>query len=377
MWFLDFPYLSKHRGPSPRQWRIEIPHSPKSHPHALLQAMQRFVAFLVLCLVLAPLRAASPLLTLENKLLPSPAGVGACNPHFVVAADQTVSLAWLEPAPDHTLSARSARYDLGTGTWTNPELDRTSAARKSQKKEPVTVSKSGRMAKAWFEADRNDPRILVSTSPNAGEQFLMPVRVEDTQPTGAPDLVLLNDGTVFVSWPEHYNQNEVALWLRRISPGGSLSVPVLLAVLPAGQPKPKLELVKDYDATPAQLLIAYSLGEEEAAQIITRLLTIAPPVATANPCQTCPDPDEATRGHALRGRVITFSTAHNTLTVSHGEIVGVLPSGTTEFKVDPATLKQVAANNEVFARIEKRDDEWWLFATRLLIQPQNASTPRP
>jgi hypothetical protein len=189
--------------------------------------------------------------------------------------------------------------------------------------------------------------------------------------------VLLADGTVFVSWPENYNQNETALWLRRISPGGSLSVPVLLAVLPTGQPKPKLALAKDYDATPAQLLIAYSLGEGDAAQIVTRLLTIAPPAAAANPCQTCPDPDEATRGHALRGRVVTFSAAHSTLTVSHGEIPGVLPSRTTEFKIDPSILKQATPGNEVFARIEKRGTEWWLFAARLIVHPETPSTHRP
>jgi Copper binding periplasmic protein CusF len=356
---------------------MAIPRSQEWHSWVLLVAMQRLVALLVFCLVLVPLRAASPLLTLENEQFPSPAGVGANNPHFVVTADKAVSLAWIEPDADHTPAGRSARYDPRARAWARPEPGSASVTPTPKQDEPITVSNAGRMAKAWFEADKKDPRVLVSTSPNAGEQFLMPVRVEDTRPTGTPDLVLLADGTVFVSWPEHYNQNETALWLRRISPGGSLSVPVLLAVLPTGQPKPKLALVKDYDATPAQLLIAYSLGEGETSQIVTRLLTIAPPAAAANPCHACPDPDEATRGHALRGRVVTFSAAHSTLTINHGEIPEVIPGGNTEFKVDPLTLKQAAAGNEVFARIEKRGTEWWLFAARLIVHPETSSTPRP
>jgi len=339
--------------------------------------MQRFVALFAFCFALVPLRAASPLLTLENEQLPSPAGVGARNPHFVAADNKSISLVWSEAGPDQKPPARSARFDSYTHAWTKSDLTVASTSATPKIDEPVTISKSGRLAKAWFDADKKDPHILVSTSPNAGEQFLMPIRVEDSRPSGAPDIVLLADGTVFVSWPEHYNQNETALWLRRISPGGSLSVPVLLAVLPASQPAQHLALVKDYDATPAQLLIAYSLGEGEASQIVTRLLTIAPPAAVANPCHTCPDPDEATRGHALRGRVVAFSAAHGTLTVNHDTIPDVLPSGTTEFKVDPSILKQATAGNEVFARIEKRGKDWWLFAARLIVRPETPSTHRP
>ena len=43
------------------------------------------------------------------------------------------------------------------------------------------------------------------------------------------------------------------------------------------------------------------------------------------------------------------------------DFAGVLLAGKTTFKVDPAILKNVAANSELFARIEKRDDSWWLF----------------
>jgi len=342
--------------------------------------MQRLVALLVFYLVLAPLRAASPLLTLENELLPSPAQVGASKLLCVAHINGLLSLAWTITEHDSSQTIWSSTYDAKKKAWEAAIKGRAYVEEhRSSPADSVTViaQNSGRMAKAWFEADEKDPRILVSTSPNAGEQFLMPVRVEDTRPIGAPDLVLLADGTVFVSWPEHYNQNETALWLRRISPGGSLSVPVLLAVLPAGQPAQRLALVKDYDTSPAQLLIAYTLGESETSQIVTRLLTIAPSVAAANPCQTCPDPDEATRGHALRGRVVTFSAAHGTLTVNHGAIPDILPSGTTEFKVDPSILKQAAIDNEVFARIEKRDATWWLFAARLIVRPETPSTHRP
>jgi hypothetical protein len=222
----------------------------------------------------------------------------------------------------------------------------------------------------WFIDDKKDPRVLLSVSPDAGVHFLLPQRIEDARPVGSPDLVLLSDGTVFASWLEHYNKDETAIWLRRISPGGELSVPVLLATLPRDRTAPRLALVKDYDATPAQFLLAYTLGEGETAQIVTRLLTIPRPATTssANPCN-CPTDDETARGYALKGRVASLSSERGTIVVQHEEIIGVLPAETTEFKTDQATLKSAATGNEIFAHIERRGTEWWLFSARLIVRP--------
>jgi hypothetical protein len=75
--------------------------------------------------------------------------------------------------------------------------------------------------------------------------------------------------------------------------------------------------------------------------------------------------------------VVSSSADHSTLKISHGAISGVLPAATTEFKVDPATIEQSGTGNEIFARIEKRGDDWWLFAARLIVHPETPSTHRP
>ncbi|MFT3868128.1 MAG: hypothetical protein QM715_06475 [Nibricoccus sp.] len=200
----------------------------------------------------------------------------------------------------------------------------------------------------------------------------MPLRIEDGRPSGDPDLVLLADGTVFVSWPEHYNQNETALWLRRISPGGALSVPVLLTVFPEGQPGQRLALVKDFDDKPAQLLLAYAVGQGDTSQILTRLLTIdfATTANRHNPCSNCPDPEDSARGYALRGRVVSISSTGNTLVAKHGGIGEILPAGETEFKIDPVTFKDATPGGEFFARIEKRGGVWWLFSASWVVRGQ-------
>jgi len=335
--------------------------------------MKRLAAFLVLYLTLASLLpAASPLLTLENELLPSPASVGARAPQLVTVGSGRVLLSWIEPGSDNAPALYFAQLDPKTHAWGKPSVAGSTGANPTPTQrfgDPVTVSNGGRLASVWFVADKQDPRVLLSASPDGGLHFLMPQRIEDNHPIGTPDLVLLNDGTVFASWPERYNKDETALWLRRISPGGDLSVPVLLAVVPSDHAYPRLALLKDYDATSAQLLLAYTLGEGDAAQIVTRLLTVAlPTTAAAKPCN-CPTDDEVARGYALRGHVVSLIPSREALVMQHDEIPGVLPAAATEFRVDPAVLKLLATGNEIFARVELRGTEWWLFSARLIVSP--------
>jgi hypothetical protein len=339
----------------------------------IFDPMKPLAALFAFGLSALSLSAASPLLTLDNVQLPSPAGVGASAAQFIVAGGGHILLSWIEPGPDNFPALYTAQFDSKTLAWGKPTLIGPTSAipvPAQTSTGPVAVSNDGRLATVWFVADKKDPRILLSVSPDAGAHFLMPQRIEDTRPVGAPAVVLLSDGTVFASWLEHYNKDETAIWLRRISPGGDLSVPVLLATLPTDHAVPRLVLLKDYDATAAQLLLTYTLGEADSSQIVTRLLTIPFPgtTPTANPCN-CPTDDETARGYALKGRVVALSQERGTLTVQHDDIPGVLKAATTEFKTDPSVLKLAATSNEVFARIELRGSEWWLFSARLIARP--------
>lgn len=322
--------------------------------------MSRLAALLVFCLALAQLRAASPVLTLKNELIPSPAAVGSSALRF-----QDRTFLWKTPSKDFG----AAKFNAASRSWENIASPGAAGQKPTR---PTVVQNAGRIAKAWFDPAPKDPSIQLSIKPASNENFLMPVRIEDGHPTGDPDLVLLADGTVFVSWPEHYNQNETALWLRRISPGGTLSVPALLAVIPTSQLGQCLTLLKDFDDKPAQLLLAYTIGQGETAQIATRLLTIDPATddIRRSPCHNCPTTDDVARGYALRGQVVSFSAEHSTLTLQHNEIVGVLPVGKTTFKVDPAILKSAAPGNELFAHVEKRGNDWWLFNASWVVRAQ-------
>ncbi|MFT3784242.1 MAG: hypothetical protein QM790_19720 [Nibricoccus sp.] len=337
--------------------------------------MKRFVALLIFSFV-ALAEAASPVLTLKNELVASPAPVGSNAPKLRLDSAGRVELSWQERDSDGPLQLRSALFLREKTAWSQSHSVSESTRPEASSVESTTVRSHGaNVAKAWFVPSSKEPQILLSTSSDGGHQFLMPVRVDDISPTGAPDLVVLQDGTVFITWPERAAENASTLWLRRISRGGTLSVPVLLATTNSTAPAPRLALLKDFDAEPAKLIVTYTAGTGEASQILTRLLTIDPPTneARRNTCATCPDPDETARGYAIRGTIVSVSREGGTLAVRHSEIADILPAGTTRFKADAIVVNNAEPAQEFFGRIEKRGNEWWLFDLRWVVR---ASPPR-
>lgn len=317
-------------------------------------------------------RATSPVLTVAaNEQIPSPAPVGATEPAFCRDANGALILCWKESAE----SAGSAVLNPADKTWIQAAArvsDTGKALRRIEADGRVVVSESGRQAKAWIEDSSDGRRVQLSLSPDAGAHFLLPLRIDDGHPCGAPDLLLLPDGTVFAAWPEHGDSgDETRLWLRRISPGGSLSVPVLLGSCTAPSPDVRIALVNRPETGPVRLLVAYVNGAGDSATIVTRLLAVDPATNTPrkNPCN-CPDDDETAAGYALRGIITALAPDHSTVSIRHNEIPDVLPEGVTEFKVEPSFFAEAKAGGEVLARTEKRGPDWWLLSPRLLVHPQ-------
>lgn len=155
---------------------------------------------------------------------------------------------------------------------------------------PRLASAGGTVAAAWFTAAGNEARVLAAMSPDAGARFLMPQRVDLGNPLGRVDAVLLRDGSRLVTWLEAAGEKEAGIYLRRISADDEVGPPVLLAASSQARASgfPRLALVKDYDATPAQLLLAYTRDTEPSA-VHTQLITL-PDLSTLvgrKPCLSC------------------------------------------------------------------------------------------
>ena len=98
---------------------------------------------------------------------------------------------------------------------------------------PAVAADGPRVAIAWFTAADDRPRVRLAFSADSGESFGPPVAVDDGNPVGRVDAILLEDGSAVVSWVEATPAGP-SLRLRRIGADGSRDAAV--AVVSAGAP---------------------------------------------------------------------------------------------------------------------------------------------
>lgn len=232
---------------------------------------------------------------------------------------------------------------------------------------PRLASDGGRVAALWFTAADNDPRVLVSFSPDAGARFLMPLRIDRPQAksAGHGDVALLHDGTILATWVE----TDGSLWLRRVTPdfAGAELIPLAPAGAVPAQVFPRMALVRDYagGTTPAQLMVVFA-----TAKSLRTLLVIVPEgelLEAEKSCDCAPTPEQL-RGFPIRGTILETADAQGAPSVraSHFEVPGIFDAGTREFKIAPGLTGALPRGRQFLGRIERHGDAWWLFDVRLI-----------
>lgn len=93
---------------------------------------------------------------------------------------------------------------------------------------PAVAAAGHRVAVAWFSAVNNKPRVKLAFSNDAGASFGAPVTVDDGDPAGRVDTLLLDDGSALVCWLEKLPEGG-AVRMRRITPAGKLEEAITVA----------------------------------------------------------------------------------------------------------------------------------------------------
>lgn len=84
---------------------------------------------------------------------------------------------------------------------------------------PAVAAQGRRVAVAWFTAANGASRVKLAFSSDAGENFEAPVVVDDGNPAGRVDVLMLTDGSAMVCWLEKLpGGGEIRM--RRIRPNG-------------------------------------------------------------------------------------------------------------------------------------------------------------
>jgi hypothetical protein len=294
-------------------------------------------------------------------------------PAVAALADGGAMAAYLGWDSGGTETLRLSRLRLSA--WTEPQR-LPEGRRTPQAPEvvgPSLATDGGRVAVAWRAGHGEASRVLASYSADAGDQFLMPQRLDDGSPLGRPAVVLLHDSALLVVWLAAPASEEPArLWMRRITPDFTLDPPALIASLPADPAGwPTATLMRDYagGSDSAQVIVAFASPHRHGPSLHTLRVTVPESalLAAANDACHCAPPPAELIGYPIHGTIVGVDAASGLVRVEHDEFPGLLPAGTDAFAVAPEIAAAVQPGTQFLGRIERRNGPWRLFAIRKLI----------
>lgn len=261
------------------------------------------------------------------------------------------------------------------GNWDAPQrLGREGWKGLVQASEAIHLSVSApRISMAWFTAADDEPRILVTSSPDAGARWTQVTRVDLGHAVGAPDIVLLSDGSQLVAWIEGQGSDlslPPGILLRRYSPGGGSVQPAYVIKdepgnFPAG---PRLAVLRDQTGEAAELIMAVEQGVAPGNLRILRL-KLPSPEALREIDSSCNCSGASLPGFPIRGRILSVDTEHSLLRISHDSVPGVFRRGELEVQVSPAVVAVVREGRGIMGRIERSNGTWLMSDVRTYAVP--------
>jgi hypothetical protein len=84
---------------------------------------------------------------------------------------------------------------------------------------PSAAARGRDLAVAWFTAAQDTARVRVAFSSDAGETFAAPVRIDDGDPVGRADVLMLETGQALVTWLER-TDGGAEVRVRLVAPDG-------------------------------------------------------------------------------------------------------------------------------------------------------------
>lgn len=119
-----------------------------------------------------------------------------------------------------------ATYDTETGEWSTPAAVANDGWQISAcpVNGPRIAADGDRLAVAWYTVADDTSRVKLAISTDSGETFSNPQLISEGNTLGRTDLLLMDDGSIYVSWMANVNGlGEVVM--RKVSPDGTPGEP--------------------------------------------------------------------------------------------------------------------------------------------------------
>lgn len=109
---------------------------------------------------------------------------------------------------------------------------------------PSVAARDEAVAVAWFTGSGDEPKVQLAFSTDAGANFGAPVLIDDGNPLGRVDVVLLEDGSALVSWLERTpDAGEVRV--RRVFPDGEAGPATMVTQTSSGRDSGFPRMIQD------------------------------------------------------------------------------------------------------------------------------------
>lgn len=93
---------------------------------------------------------------------------------------------------------------------------------------PSVSAVGKKVAVAWFTAMNDKPQVRLAFSADAGESFGKPITIDDGNPAGRVEALMLEDGSALVCWLEKATGSG-SVRVRRVRPDGKMDGSILVA----------------------------------------------------------------------------------------------------------------------------------------------------
>lgn len=165
-----------------------------------------------------------------------------CCPTASVRVGSGALVAYRDRSPDEIRDIYLLRYEDGAWSQPYPLSNDGWKIPGCPVNGPALASDGQRVVAAWFTLGSDQQAsVRVAFSEDAGRTFSTPVRVDDGEPLGRTDVVLLPGGDALVAWLESPADSVASIRVRRVHPDGqpneSLVVTATSAERASGSPR--------------------------------------------------------------------------------------------------------------------------------------------
>lgn len=150
-----------------------------------------------------------------------------CQTDLVLTDDGRALAVYRNRTEDEIRDISIVSYDIEAGEWSEPRVVHNDGWQISgcPVNGPRIVVHGETVAVAWFTGADESSRVLMARSTDGGETFADPVEIATEYTVGRTDLVIGDDGAVYVSWLERDDEFGYIM-LRNVSPNGEISNPI-------------------------------------------------------------------------------------------------------------------------------------------------------